>query len=69
MFGITGVTDYYVDGQEEMDIWCEILSSLTIMVDLLEDYEVMEKIGEGYFSKVFRAELLEDGKIFAIKSI
>ena len=52
-----------------MDAWCDVLSSLMIMVDLQEDYDVLEQIGEGYFSKVFRAELLEDGKTYAIKSI
>lgn len=35
----------------------------------IEKYRVMELIGEGMFSKVFKAERLADGKVVAIKEI
>ena len=39
------------------------------MIDIKEDYEVLETIGRGSFSKVYKAKNKENGKLYAIKAI
>jgi serine/threonine protein kinase len=35
----------------------------------MEEFEILEKLGEGGFGEVFKAKSLKDGKIYAIKEI
>ena len=38
-------------------------------VSTIKDFEIMEKIGDGAYSHVFRARRLEDGQKYALKKV
>ena len=35
----------------------------------INDFEVLEKLGSGTFSEVFRVKRKEDGKVYALKKV
>jgi serine/threonine protein kinase len=54
---------------KEFKQWKELLSNICILSNLENDYEILEPIGEGGCSKVFKARLRRTRDLFALKSI
>jgi serine/threonine protein kinase len=50
-------------------VWLEHLSKRVVNTELLDDYLLIEKLGEGSFASVFKAKDFVTGDLVAVKSI
>lgn len=53
----------------ELSLWKKQLSKVCILSNIDQDYRILEQIGEGAYSIVFKARLRGTKKIYAVKSI
>lgn len=61
--------DFYTESQEELETWLDRLSSVAVMSDLSNDFEVREELGKGNHAAVYRGRSTHDGSQVAIKTI
>ncbi|CAG9328171.1 unnamed protein product [Blepharisma stoltei] len=61
--------DFFVKSSEDLDIWINHLSSISIMTDLEDDYSFIKQIGKGSFADVYLAQDLDNDDKYAIKRI
>ncbi|CAG9312643.1 unnamed protein product [Blepharisma stoltei] len=61
--------DFFTSTPEDLDVWIEHLSAVSIFTDINSDFEIKCQIGQGTFSSVFLATDLSDNQTYAVKSI
>mmetsp|Transcript_33013 Transcript_33013/g.32719 ORF Transcript_33013/g.32719 Transcript_33013/m.32719 type:complete len:366 (+) Transcript_33013:60-1157(+) len=61
--------DFYVENEENLDIWINHLSKKGIMTDFENDFAVVKEIGNGSFGTVYLVVSNETSELFAMKSI
>ncbi|CAG9323736.1 unnamed protein product [Blepharisma stoltei] len=61
--------DFYVKSSSELDKWVDCLSSICIMSDIEDDYQISQQIGSGNSSVVHLGVRIQDSKKFAIKKV
>ncbi|CAG9335837.1 unnamed protein product [Blepharisma stoltei] len=61
--------DFYVNSENELQIWLESLSSVGIMTGIKDSFTFGKIIGNGAFSNVYAATCIKTGKEYAIKVI
>jgi len=61
--------DFYTESQEDLETWLDRLSSVAVMSDLNNDFEVLEELGKGNHAAVYRGLSKHDGSQVAIKTI
>ena len=51
----------------EINIWIDKLKKYCILKNFAEDYKLIETIGKGAFSAVYKAKSMMTGEYFAVK--
>lgn len=54
LMGYKHKSEFYVENDTEMDGWLDVLNPLVVLVEIQEDFNIFEKLGEGAYSSVFR---------------
>ena len=69
LIGSNSPHDFYTSSSDKLEEWLDYLSDICIMCDLENDYELLNEIGKGTYSRVHRAYCYDTGEYVAVKAI
>jgi serine/threonine protein kinase len=59
--------EFFVGSSEELDQWISVLRKTSIFTNIVSDYELIDKIGDGSWGSVYKARSRENGLLYAVK--
>ncbi|CAG9313656.1 unnamed protein product [Blepharisma stoltei] len=61
--------DFYTENTEELDRWVNILSKVSILTEVEDDYAIIKTLGQGSYATVYLVDDLDSYDNYALKSI